>query len=150
MRWTTVGALESVASAMEQEMAWSCGQSLLWILFDLYGWHLMPGICLSLQTWKMSKLTTDYKNLGMFEKGLALTFLVGISTWQHRQPVHKLRTRRKKQKQKPCLGSWNHPLGRLANILIRLHLYTWLAIGSHLMVRKAAENSTYLIYDHKG
>ena len=73
------------------------------------------------KTWKMTKWV-PLKNLGMFEKGW--TFLVGISTWQHRQLVHKLRTHTKKTETETC--SWNHPLGRLARILIHLHLiHAW-------------------------
>lgn len=75
MRWTTVGALDSVASAMAEEMAWRLGQSLLWILFDLYGWRFW-GICLFWQTWKMSKLTTPQKPRHVRKKGWRWLFWV--------------------------------------------------------------------------
>ena len=70
MRWTTVGALDSVASAMAEEMAWRLGQSLLWILFDLYGWRFWGDLPF-LANLEDEANWLPFKNLGMFEKGLA-------------------------------------------------------------------------------
>ena len=48
------------------------------------------------------------------------------------------------------LGFLKSSIGEVGKNFDPSSFNTWLAIGSHLMVRKAAENSIYLIYDHKG